>query len=123
MSHAEVGAHLLELWGLPHTIVEAVAFHHRPEAAHDPVLDQVVAVAIGDALVARPKVAGQPRHGSSTASASPTGWRRGASWQPRLAHSLTVEVVGSCVANQERNLKMSAPHAAAHFHGAQSSPM
>jgi HD-like signal output (HDOD) protein len=51
VSHAEVGAHLLALWGLPHTIVEAVAFHHRPHAAHDPVLDPVAAVAIGDALV------------------------------------------------------------------------
>jgi HD-like signal output (HDOD) protein len=51
VSHAEVGAHLLALWGLPHTIVEAVAFHHRPQAAHDPVLDPVAAVAIGDALV------------------------------------------------------------------------
>ncbi|TWT89472.1 response regulator [Stieleria varia] len=29
-SHAEVGAHLLGLWGLPNPIVEAVAFHHRP---------------------------------------------------------------------------------------------
>jgi HD-like signal output (HDOD) protein/CheY-like chemotaxis protein len=51
VSHAEVGAHLLALWGLPHTIVEAVAFHHRPEAAHDPALDPVAAVAIGDSLV------------------------------------------------------------------------
>ena len=51
VSHAEVGAHLLALWGLPHTIVEPVAFHHRPQAAHDPVLDPVAAVAIGDALV------------------------------------------------------------------------
>ena len=29
-THAEVGAHLLALWGLPNPIVEAVAFHHRP---------------------------------------------------------------------------------------------
>jgi HD-like signal output (HDOD) protein len=28
--HAEVGAYLLGLWGLPVPIVEAVAFHHRP---------------------------------------------------------------------------------------------
>jgi HD-like signal output (HDOD) protein/CheY-like chemotaxis protein len=51
VSHAEVGAHLLALWGLPHTIVECVAFHHRPNTAHDPVLDPVAAVAIGDSLV------------------------------------------------------------------------
>jgi len=29
-THAEIGAYLLGLWGLPTTIVEAVAWHHRP---------------------------------------------------------------------------------------------
>ena len=29
-THAEVGAYLLSTWGLPLTIVEAVAFHHAP---------------------------------------------------------------------------------------------
>ena len=29
-SHAEVGAYLLGIWGLPDAIVEAVAFHHNP---------------------------------------------------------------------------------------------
>jgi putative nucleotidyltransferase with HDIG domain len=29
-SHAGVGAYLLGLWGLPATMVEAVAFHHSP---------------------------------------------------------------------------------------------
>ena len=32
-THAEVGAYLLGLWGLPAPIVEAVAFHHRPSAS------------------------------------------------------------------------------------------
>ena len=30
VSHADIGAHLLSLWGLPTAIVEAVAFHHNP---------------------------------------------------------------------------------------------
>ena len=30
VSHAELGAYLLGLWGLPDAIVEAVAFHHMP---------------------------------------------------------------------------------------------
>jgi HD-like signal output (HDOD) protein len=30
-SHAEVGAYLLGIWGLPAQIVEAVAFHHTPQ--------------------------------------------------------------------------------------------
>lgn len=29
-THAEVGAYLLGLWGLPNPVVEAVALHHRP---------------------------------------------------------------------------------------------
>lgn len=30
VTHAEVGAYLLSLWGIPNSIVETVAFHHRP---------------------------------------------------------------------------------------------
>ncbi|NIA29427.1 MAG: HDOD domain-containing protein [Actinobacteria bacterium] len=33
-SHAEVGAYLLGLWGLPDFIIEAVAFHHHPDRCH-----------------------------------------------------------------------------------------
>jgi HD-like signal output (HDOD) protein len=29
-SHAEIGAYLLGLWGIPNLAVEAIAFHHRP---------------------------------------------------------------------------------------------
>jgi putative nucleotidyltransferase with HDIG domain len=36
VSHAEVGAYLLSLWGIPYVIVEAVAHHHHPERVpHD----------------------------------------------------------------------------------------
>jgi HD-like signal output (HDOD) protein len=49
--HAEIGAHLLDLWGLPHSLVEAVAFHHRPSAAPCPAFDAVAAIHIADALV------------------------------------------------------------------------
>jgi putative nucleotidyltransferase with HDIG domain len=31
-THAEVGAYLLAIWGLPNPIVDAVAFHHNPTA-------------------------------------------------------------------------------------------
>lgn len=30
VSHAEIGAYLLGLWGMPYSVVEAVAYHHRP---------------------------------------------------------------------------------------------
>jgi len=31
VSHAEVGAYLLSLWGIPYPVVEAVAHHHHPD--------------------------------------------------------------------------------------------
>ncbi len=31
-THAEIGAYLLGLWGLPYSVVEAVAYHHMPRA-------------------------------------------------------------------------------------------
>ena len=31
-SHAEIGAFLLGLWGLPDSIIEAVAYHHKPSS-------------------------------------------------------------------------------------------
>ena len=34
-THAEIGAYLLGLWGLPFQIVEAVAHHHAPERTGD----------------------------------------------------------------------------------------
>jgi len=49
-THAELGAHLLDLWGIPHTIVEAVAYHHAPRAAHGALFDHVTAVHVADAL-------------------------------------------------------------------------
>ncbi len=50
-THADVGAHLLGLWGLPDGIVAAVARHHVPAAPERPGLDTVAAVHIADALL------------------------------------------------------------------------
>lgn len=47
--HAEVGAYVLGLWGLPRPVVEAVAFHHA-ELEPAGTLDAVSAVAIGNRL-------------------------------------------------------------------------
>ncbi len=43
-SHAEVGAYLLGLWGLPYTIVEAVALHHGPNRVPHQKFDAVSAI-------------------------------------------------------------------------------
>jgi HD-like signal output (HDOD) protein/CheY-like chemotaxis protein len=50
VSHSEIGAYLLGIWGLPYTIVEAVAHHHAPRAVELHSLDVLVAVHIASAL-------------------------------------------------------------------------
>jgi HD-like signal output (HDOD) protein/ActR/RegA family two-component response regulator len=50
VTHAELGAYLLSLWGLPDGIVEAVAHHHNPGAADGYAFDGVAVVHIADAL-------------------------------------------------------------------------
>jgi putative nucleotidyltransferase with HDIG domain len=50
VTHADLGAHLLSLWGLPDGIAEAVAHHHRPVAVEGLELDAVAAVHIANAL-------------------------------------------------------------------------
>ena len=55
-THATVGAYLLGLWGLPDSVVEAVAYHHTPgvsgERAFAPLAAVHVADAFADELVA-----------------------------------------------------------------------
>lgn len=43
-THAEVGAYLLGLWGLSDSIVEAVAYHHRPGDCVAPTFSPLTAV-------------------------------------------------------------------------------
>jgi HD-like signal output (HDOD) protein len=50
VTHAEIGAYLLGLWGLPFVIVEAVAYHHQPMRVGAPSLDVLAAVHIAEAL-------------------------------------------------------------------------
>jgi HD-like signal output (HDOD) protein len=49
-SHAEIGAYLLGIWGLPYTVVEAVALHHRPEEVPQSDFDVLAALAIAHSL-------------------------------------------------------------------------
>ncbi len=49
-THAEVGAYLLGLWGLPGSIVEAVAFHHRPRESTRATFCPLTAVHVAEAL-------------------------------------------------------------------------
>jgi HD-like signal output (HDOD) protein len=49
-THPEVGAYLLRLWGLPDTLVEALAYHHRPRACPTRALSPLMAVHVANAL-------------------------------------------------------------------------
>ncbi len=50
VTHAEVGAYLLGLWGLPYPIVEAVANHHDPARVEQQGFDILAAIHTADAL-------------------------------------------------------------------------
>lgn len=61
VTHAEVGAYLLGLWGLPTAVVEAVAWHHTPTPSGCPVdrFDLVTAVHAAESIL-DPKEGGGP---------------------------------------------------------------
>lgn len=50
VTHAEVGAYLLSLWGVGEAIVESVAFHHRPSACGEVAFSPLTAVHVANAL-------------------------------------------------------------------------
>src|SRR6202142_789217 len=50
VSHAEVGAYLLGIWGLPCPVVEAVAHHHHPDRVPQDTLDAVGIVHLANFL-------------------------------------------------------------------------
>lgn len=56
-THAEIGAYLLSLWGLPQSIVDAVWSHHRPGAVQRATegLDVLAATHISDVLAVESK--------------------------------------------------------------------
>jgi putative nucleotidyltransferase with HDIG domain len=50
-SHAEMGAYLLGVWGLPNTIVEAVMYHHIPSKQLSTAQNALTAVHIANGLL------------------------------------------------------------------------
>lgn len=51
-THAEVGAYLLALWGLPDAVVEAVAWHHAPGRCPATAFGPLTAVHAAEAILA-----------------------------------------------------------------------
>ena len=56
--HADVGAYLLGLWGLPEPILEAVAFHHQPSRCPAEVFGPLTAVHVANVLVSETPLCG-----------------------------------------------------------------
>ena len=63
-THAEIGAYLLGLWGLPESIIEAVAFHHCPSQCLTQTFSPLTLVHIANALQHDPD-AGNQKEGTS----------------------------------------------------------
>ncbi|MEI7989713.1 MAG: response regulator [Chloroflexota bacterium] len=49
-SHAEMGAYLMGIWGLPNPIVEAITFHHRPGVQISKKADLMTALYVANGL-------------------------------------------------------------------------
>ena len=49
-THAEVGAYLMSVWGLPFPLVHAVAFHHNPSETAETHFSSLTAVHAADAI-------------------------------------------------------------------------
>jgi HD-like signal output (HDOD) protein len=61
-NHADVGAYLLGLWGLPVPVVEAIALHHQPEMTLLRSFSPLTAVHVGNAFASAeyPSITGIP---------------------------------------------------------------
>lgn len=65
-THAEVGAALLAIWGLPETVVEATAYHHRPREAQMRRSAVLAAVHVANVV--------ERRQNAQAAPETRTGW-------------------------------------------------
>ena len=57
VSHAEIGAYLLGIWGLPYPVIEAVAHHHVPQRVPSSNFDLLPALTVAHALTPGDSVA------------------------------------------------------------------
>lgn len=66
-THAEAGAYLLGLWGLPYPIVEAVAHHHAPWRVKQCGFDTLASIHVADHLAWELLPQGATQLGAGTA--------------------------------------------------------
>jgi putative nucleotidyltransferase with HDIG domain len=74
VSHSEVGAYLLGVWGLPFPILEAIANHHQPHRVAEGSRDVLAAVHVADALVDGWIETGDPNERLDVAFLESAGW-------------------------------------------------
>lgn len=55
VTHAQIGAYLLGLWGIPSPITQAIALHHTPGTANDTAFTALTAVHVADFLDHHPQ--------------------------------------------------------------------
>jgi putative nucleotidyltransferase with HDIG domain len=60
-SHAQLGAYLMSMWGLPTSLVHAVAFHHCPSQAIEDGFSPLIAIHCADAFAHVPRGADPPQ--------------------------------------------------------------
>ena len=85
-THAEIGAYLLGLWGLPYPIVEAVALHHAPATVTHHGYDLVGALAVSHALL-------EPAHAHALIACEPAD--RSVSAQPAIIDAAFLASLGA----------------------------
>ena len=78
-SHAEIGAYLLGLWGLPYAVVEAIALHHAPHRVPNQTFDTASAIYIANLLA------------QELDSSSPMPWENGLETHPEYLVSLGIQ--------------------------------
>jgi HD-like signal output (HDOD) protein len=69
ITHAEIGAYLLGLWGIDSQVVEAVAHHHRPTRIPHTKLDASIAVYLAGLLVEEMETHPNDEHGKELSEA------------------------------------------------------
>jgi HD-like signal output (HDOD) protein len=81
VSHSEVGAYLLGVWGLPFPILEAIAYHHQPHRVTAGSRDVLAAVHVADVLIeASPGAGGE----DASAERLDMAFLESAGWAPDL---------------------------------------
>jgi HD-like signal output (HDOD) protein/ActR/RegA family two-component response regulator len=81
-THAEIGAYLLGIWGLPYSVVEAVAHHHRPQRVGQSGFDVLGALALASAFVPGDETC-------ALNAAVPADWKVGPEYLASLAAPLS----------------------------------